>query len=436
MAALIIDEARKKGADVDGGLLDELALVDWAAEHLEAGRSLQPTRVRQARVARTARAANRTAVADGGTSQTPPDISEGLPGPERVAARSESAPRGPHRPTARRRLLQSVCLGTFAGLGALTTWSSRALRHEPSWSAVRTVAQPEGSQLLSGPVFSPDGSIFAATGTNSSGEAEIYLWRTETGRLLGIMDEGSRFERQAAFSPDGKVLATAAGGPESTVSFWGVDDRRRLAVSDRGMFDRYVIAYSADGKSLVVATTGPGGSVSVWDTALKREVASLPQAPGGASALSVSVDGSALAAVGADGEAKLWALGTRRLRCSVADDKDALNCVAVSADGGLLATGTVGGRVALWNGATGRRVYQAVSPDRPGPVWSLAFCGRPGLLCASIGEHAEVAVWDLSGYRRTWLPAEAEGTMAVSFSPDGRWLAGTRRSEIVLWARG
>ena len=448
VAALIVEAARGKGAGVENGLLDGLAEVDWAHEHREAGRFLQPARVHQARVARNARTANRETRPPGGdgvTAPTGPRTPEGLPapGPERVPGQRKAAPNGPdvRAPVARRGILRTACLGAFAGLGALTTWATSWPTRGQSWSAVRTVAQPEGSQGLSAPVFSPDGAILAATGTDNSGEAEIYLWRTGTGRLLGIIDGDSRLEWQAAFSPDGHVIATATGGPESAVSFWDVDGRQRLARSDRGMFNHYGIAYGSDGKSIIVGTTGPGGSVSIWDAALTREIAPLPQAPGGASALTVSADGSALAAVGADGEAKLWALGTRRLRCSVSEDEDLLNCVAVSADGALLATGTMGGRVSLWDGATGRRVREAVHPghpEHPGPVWSLAFNVTSDLLAASLGDSGAVGVcvWDPAGYRPTWLPREAEGTMTVKFSPDGHFLAGTRRGEIVLWEQG
>src|SRR5205807_1368836 len=105
------------------------------------------------------------------------------------------------------------------------------------------------------------------------------------------------------FSPDGKLLASAAGGEaegaiEGNITLWDVAARRRIApLSVHG--DAFIcMAFSPDGKSLAA---GSGrGNIWLWNAATKRAVAILKGNVGGVVSVAFSPDGQTLASGGGD----------------------------------------------------------------------------------------------------------------------------------------
>jgi WD40 repeat protein len=96
--------------------------------------------------------------------------------------------------------------------------------------------------------------------------------------------------QDAAFSPDGKLLATAMALGEERILLWDPATLRRL-----GEFQgREPLAFSPDGKLL--AGRGPNESIRVWDVSSREEARRLP-APRLASCLAFAPGGRELAVV-------------------------------------------------------------------------------------------------------------------------------------------
>ena len=102
--------------------------------------------------------------------------------------------------------------------------------------------------------FSPDGRILAVTGQDDA----IHLLDAVTGRELGVCTGHKQTVYSVAFSPDGETLATASD--DSTLKLWNVDSQqellsvRRLGGALRGL------TFSPDGRLLV------GGNSSTVQT--------------------------------------------------------------------------------------------------------------------------------------------------------------------------
>jgi WD40 repeat protein len=129
--------------------------------------------------------------------------------------------------------------------------------------------------------FSPDGR-FLATGAftaNVNFVNEVKLWNAQSGEEIRTLQGGGN---GVAFSPDSKRLASAVFRPELKVWLWDVESGREIFSAKGGGRG---VAFSPDGKRLA-----SGGKI--WETETGLELLSLP---GGAYGIAFSPDGSLLA---------------------------------------------------------------------------------------------------------------------------------------------
>jgi len=220
--------------------------------------------------------------------------------------------------------------------------------------------------------FSPDGTMLATSGEHifeASGAipGRLKLWETKTGKMT--QDLGLHFGevRSVAFTPDGKVLASAGVHPPrwtSSVRFWDPQGGavKKVLQSPRG--DPWSVAFSPDGKLLAA-----GGIVSEGDDKTS-------------------------------GMLLVWNARTAALLLDRALPT-AVTSVAFSADGEILASGEYDRGVTLWDPTSLNATCKLNPTDPPsdmeGPV-HVAFSPK-GKLLAAVAENAKqggfVTVWAL-----------------------------------------
>jgi WD40 repeat protein len=149
----------------------------------------------------------------------------------------------------------------------------------------------------------------------------LHVWDVHSGRLVIPCQDYAAGVWDAAFSPDGKLLALAMGYfyvGKTITGFVRVLDTSTWEIVQTYYGHRgsaWSVSFSPDGKRIASAggswnnKTGPA-EVKLWDLSTGQEVWSVPENNGTYYAVAFSPDGRRLATAAADGSVKVWD-GTR-----------------------------------------------------------------------------------------------------------------------------
>ncbi|HEV3262152.1 MAG TPA: protein kinase, partial [Gemmataceae bacterium] len=272
------------------------------------------------------------------------------------------------------------------------------------------------------PIFSPDGNTLAGANKLIGGfnGGPIKLWNTATGQELARM-RGS--DGCAAFSPDGKTLATEAGRNE--IKLWDVKTGREQARMNTAGY-LYALAFSPDGKMLASS----GGVSQLWDVATRTELAKLPDA-NTVFSVAFSPDSRLLAGATYNKTIVLWDTAQKNTRAILAGHPREIYCLDFSPDGRTLASGDFDGNVKLWDVAAQEEI--TTLKGHAGEVFSVAF-SRDGRMLASASADGSVKLWEIGAIRNPRLQSQFRPIEHLAFSPDGkRWAAGYLDGGVEVW---
>ncbi len=306
---------------------------------------------------------------------------------------------------------------------------------------------PEGAKMRLGKgnanviEYSPDGTFLAV-----ASDIGIWLYDANNGEELKIFSEHTDSIYQISFSPDGKTLASVEG--YSAICLWDVlTGEVKLKFPGYRLWtkDEYIlnyrheygkdesirdISFSPDGKTLAIV-----GSYAIYLTETV-ELLNLPDADSvtidwmlihtdDIVSTSFSPDGQTLASVD-HRTIRLWDVlsGTVKQEFETSYDSNVL----FSPDGQTLAS-VSSGKILLWDITTGT-VKQELTRNDENRIESISF-SPDGQTLASGNEYS-ICLWEVSaGTVKQVIGEGSFGFRCVSFSPDGKRLAGISRARMV-----
>ena len=281
--------------------------------------------------------------------------------------------------------------------------------------------------------FSPDGRVLASAsnvGVDFSGSKDktIRLWDSASGKKLLVLKGHTDGVRSIVFSPNGRLLAS--GAEDKTIRLWDTASGKMRAVlrgHEKGVIS---VAFSPDGRMLASGATD--NTIRLWDPTNGKELAVLRGHENRILSVAFSPDGRVLASGSEDETIRLWDTATGKELVVLIGHQLWVNSVAFSPDGRFLASGAFDKTIRLWDPTNGKEL--AVLKGHEGAVFSVAF-SPDGSMLASGAADKTIRLWEpASGKELAVIRGHERMVESVTFSPDGRVLAsGARDKTIRLW---
>jgi WD40 repeat protein len=234
-------------------------------------------------------------------------------------------------------------------------------------------------------VFSPDGKTLVSCSAEVDSKtgrrwSNFRVWDVERGKELASFDGPQDVVRGAAFTPDGKTLATANG--DNTVTLWDMTTHAARTTL-KGPPESYgpAVAVSRDGKKVGVAWQKVA---KIWDLESGKEISTFTRAV-------------------------------------------SHHAPVFSPDLAILASGHFQD-VDLWDTAKGKE--SKVLSDHRGTVGRMAFTPDGKTLAVGVWRQEdekyahEICLWDMEkGERRKTLSGHASMMQGFALSGDAKWVA-------------
>jgi eukaryotic-like serine/threonine-protein kinase len=273
--------------------------------------------------------------------------------------------------------------------------------------------------------FSPDGRVLAT----ASADQTARLWDLAKGGPLTAPIRHEEKVRAIAFNLNGSVLATAT--EDGLVHRWDAPSGERIGNPIPLGSPPSAMIFSPDGSKIAVASRSDGPCLI--EVASGRVVVAADTERPGCLVLAIAFnpDGSQLAIASADGQVRLRDTATGSLQGQPLAHESAVPALQFSPDGRHLLTGSLDGRARVWDAGHGSVVAELPHRD-------AVSCGAwsPSGRALATGSRAGTArLWDAGSLRPMGEPLQHAGPVdCLAFSPDGTILAtGSSDATVRLW---
>ena len=289
---------------------------------------------------------------------------------------------------------------------------------------------PEGAKVRLGKgrifdaAYSPDGKLLAVA--SSIG---VWLYDAETGEALDLLTMyAAAYVRNIYFSPNGQILLSRDSNGSAVV--WDAVTREYLhhLASDRWGIYRdavtreylhrlgrggYDISFSPDGRTVAIASSGDGwGSIRFYDVTTGKHLRTIEDE------------------LTAERNDRLNLQGLTTIHLGI---YGGVGSLSFSPDGKTLASGHSDGNIRFWSVDTGE-LLQTVAAHVSG-IEKISFHPDGKTLASSGRLDGTIQIWDVNtGELLHTLTGHTGWIYNFSFSPDGKTLASASHDETIrIW---
>jgi WD40 repeat protein len=236
---------------------------------------------------------------------------------------------------------------------------------------------------------SPDGKTIASVaGGTGDNEGALTLWDFEKGTEKVTLTEFKPI-RCVAFSRDGKTLATGDFGSTAKLRDPATGAVRHVLRGHTGAINS--VAFTPDNKTL--ATGSLDHSIKLWNVADGKLLETINAHDDWVLAIAISDDGKTLASAARNKVARVWDLPSGKLRHTLLGHTTWIEGVSIGPDNKTIATSGHEAVVKLWDGATGRLLHTLTGHTTVVNMTKFLAGGKKLLSCS---HDRTLRIWDVA----------------------------------------
>jgi WD40 repeat protein len=311
------------------------------------------------------------------------------------------------------------------------TYSSVPLNASTAKSLV-SLGWWDTDSFISDLAFSPDGALLATANNRDWVRLSNYrfyssVWQVDAARLQTYLLGHEQWVAGVAFSPDGKIIATAS--EDASINLWQAQDgslQRKIETTFGAISS---VDFSPN--NLLLAAGSLDGYVGLWQVSNGNLLRTMQKQEYSVEDVKFSPDGSLLAEASDDGSIRIWSVSDGTLLQTLQGHSAAVKQVAFSPDSTLLASASEDKTIGIWRLSDGvlLRSLQGHSET----VRDVAFT-LDGSLLASGSEDYTLRLWQVSDGQLLSTFSEEGGILSVAFSPNSYYLvSGADNGYIHFW---
>ncbi len=254
--------------------------------------------------------------------------------------------------------------------------------------------------------------------------------------VLNILADHRSTVRSIAWSPDSRRIVS--GGYDSTVHVWDAATGTLIFTYREHLDPVVTAAWSSDGRH--IASVSLDNTIHLWDVVTGRNILIYRGHAHCVWSVTWSPDGKRIASASEDGTVQIWDVNTGKNVFTYQSHSAPIQTVAWSPDGKYIASGGDDSTVRVWNASTGNDIYiyrkhnasvlaAAWSPDS-----KRIASGGDDELFPFRDDRRTVQIWDaMNGDNVVSCYGSDFRTNAVTWSPDGKYIASNESIMVQVW---